>query len=571
MRLASEVVRAVLLLAALSAAVPSCARNLPNPAPDPAPGAAPAPDATPDAIARTVRILFIGNSYTYTNDLPRLFADFVEATYPGLHVVTESVAPSGESLEGNWESGTALQKIRAGGWDFVVLQDHASAATGTFRLDGTIRRERPDSFFDYGQRFIDAAVAARAQPVRYQTYEVKPKSDDLVYLDYAYMTLGKKTGALVAPVARVWHRLHEGHGFDLYGPDGVHPSIYGSYLAAVSIATTAFGDPPPAPAGIAVQHPAAIPEGSAREILDTLAAVRAELAPTGGYASVSTPDFASRPSLRSSLPLTAGTWSARGDGLELSLGSRITLSFDARMPAGTPAEAPAGTPRIELVDYTLNGAFSFPVSDVAVTDGVVRFTTACQNRTYHLQLARREEGVEVLVEQLRGKSSRFSHVTYRRGEGEDLFSFIDQQLAEISRQGTQASFESSLLRYYEALAVRISPEKLSQVLLGGTPVGDPWWPIMTGWEHGRRHHDDEAIRFLTFATHRFPQSCEAFQNLSEGLEQAGRFEEAYDATLQAEALAPKDNPELAARIQEDKARLAKLKPAPRAGGAPVVQ
>ena len=75
---------------------------------------------------------------------------------------------------------------------------------------------------------------------------------------------------------------------------------------------------------------------------------------------------------------------------------------------------------------------------------------------------------------------------------------------------------------------------------------------------------DAAIRFLTFATHQFPQSAEAFQNLGEGLEKAGRIEEAYNAIVRAEALA-KDNPELLAFIQEGKARLQKLRPAPHSG------
>src|SRR6185295_3612014 len=45
----------------------------------------PPPETAPaKPMARTVRILFIGNSYTYFNDLPSLFAAFAKATYPNL-------------------------------------------------------------------------------------------------------------------------------------------------------------------------------------------------------------------------------------------------------------------------------------------------------------------------------------------------------------------------------------------------------------------------------------------------------------------------------------------------------
>jgi hypothetical protein len=246
---------------------------------------------SPAAQVKTVRVLFIGNSLTYTNDLPQLFADFAKTTYPGLTVVVGSVAEPGESLQGHWTGGTALRMLQGAHWDYVVLQEKTSLPTGAFIADGAIQHELPEEFFDYGKRFIDAAVSAKAKPVLYQTYAPRSQGEDLPYLDYAYMTLGRKTGAPVAPVARIWHRVDGTGRYNLYDEDGLHPSLYGSYLAAAAIAETIFGDP----RSDTVQHPASIPESAAREILDAVRAVRKELAPTGGYADVPTPRFVPRP------------------------------------------------------------------------------------------------------------------------------------------------------------------------------------------------------------------------------------------------------------------------------------
>lgn len=492
---------------------------------------------------RTVRVLFIGNSLVYFNDLPAMFADFAEATWPDLDVVADSVTESGESLKGHWEKETALKKLQEGRWDYVVLQDHGALALGSFQLDGVTRREYPEQFFEYGERFARAVLAARAKPVFYQTYVSRP--ENLSYIDHAYTTLGRKTGAPVAPVARAWYRLLNSKDFGLYHQDQMHPSVHGSYLVAASLAATIFGD---LPEKQSVHHPAAVADRAAREILAAVRAVRAELASTGGYPEVPAPDYATRPRLESSLalndPALSGTWYAVDNALQLSLGSRLTLSFEE------------GRPRIELIDYTLNAAFALPINDLEVAGNVIRFTTKSQNRNYRVQLARREAGPEMLVEYL-GQSSVYTHVAYRR-DADLRFALLEKQYTEIAGQSTQESFETALLRHYETLTGGLGADVLSSRLMGQTPTSDPWWSIMTGQEYTSRQQHDAAIRFLTFATHRFPQSPEACHNLSKGLEAAGRLQEAYEAIVKAESLITKEHhPTLLATIQEDKARLLK--------------
>src|SRR5689334_19167985 len=65
--------------------------------------------------------LFIGNSLTYTNNLPRTFADI--AALGGDNFTVQSVAkPNVALIDFFSDDGAALSLIAQGGWEFVVMQ-----------------------------------------------------------------------------------------------------------------------------------------------------------------------------------------------------------------------------------------------------------------------------------------------------------------------------------------------------------------------------------------------------------------------------------------------------------------
>src|SRR4051812_9940002 len=69
-----------------------------------------------------LRVLFIGNSFTYFNDTPRLFQALVEASQPDIKVETQLIASGGAALEDHWDQGD-VKTIATGDWDFVALQE----------------------------------------------------------------------------------------------------------------------------------------------------------------------------------------------------------------------------------------------------------------------------------------------------------------------------------------------------------------------------------------------------------------------------------------------------------------
>ncbi len=68
-----------------------------------------------------VKVLFIGNSYTATHDLPGMLLALSEAVQAKPPLIVESYTVGGAKLKDHWDDGVALEKIKADDWDLVVL------------------------------------------------------------------------------------------------------------------------------------------------------------------------------------------------------------------------------------------------------------------------------------------------------------------------------------------------------------------------------------------------------------------------------------------------------------------
>lgn len=252
----------------LALAAIACSGEKPAPMPQPRQG---------DAL----RVLFLGNSYTYYNNLPRLVEEFAAAA--GRKIETRMIAPGGASLADHHANAKALKAIRSGGWDFVVLQEQ-SALGAVYLVNGEPRVANPDAFLA-AARQLDAEIRrAGAKTVLFHTWPRRDAPDsDRAMLDYAYMQIARELNAAVAPVGLAWQQARaEVAGASLYAEDGSHPSRTGSYLAAAVIAATLTGaSPAGAPARIsgAPVNPAtgALTTGSSAVLVDLPARFAGEL------------------------------------------------------------------------------------------------------------------------------------------------------------------------------------------------------------------------------------------------------------------------------------------------------
>lgn len=190
--------------------------------------------------AQTHKVLFIGNSYTYRNDLPKLIRNVALST--GDTITTEQSTPGGANLSSHTTNANTLAKIASDNWAYVVIQ--AQSQEPSFHIDqvnlqtfpyaaqlcDSIRANnscsRPMFYMTWGRENGDQGNCAAWPPIC--TYE---GMDDLLNLRYQMM--GEMNDAYVSPVGAVWRNIRTNHPLiDLYDSDGSHPNPTGSYAAA---------------------------------------------------------------------------------------------------------------------------------------------------------------------------------------------------------------------------------------------------------------------------------------------------------------------------------------------------
>lgn len=180
-----------------------------------------------------IQILFIGNSFTYGNDLPKMLAELAKAgkQRPLRH---KSETPGGCTLEKHWKDGKALTQIQASRWDFVVLQEQSQ-----FPL---INRA---SMIEYGKK-LDAEIKKQgAKTILFATWALQDKPEQQPALSEAYQDLAKQLKAQVAPVGPAWESaLANNKALTLHAQDKKHPNKTGTYLAACVFYATIYGKSP---------------------------------------------------------------------------------------------------------------------------------------------------------------------------------------------------------------------------------------------------------------------------------------------------------------------------------------
>jgi hypothetical protein len=190
------------------------------------------------------RVLFLGNSFTYVNDLPSTFAQLAESA--GRPVQVAMVANGGETLGQHAASSDSLGEIASQGWTYVVLQEQSETpATAAGRDDYT---------YPAANTLAHRAEAAGAVPLLFMTWAHRDGLPDAglptyeamqQQIDAAYLLIAEELNVPVAPVGFTWYVVRHDHpDIDLWQDDGVHPSVAGTYLAACVFYASIFRQSP---------------------------------------------------------------------------------------------------------------------------------------------------------------------------------------------------------------------------------------------------------------------------------------------------------------------------------------
>lgn len=179
------------------------------------------------------RILFIGNSLTYANDLPAMVCALARSA--GRQATCNSVAKPDYGLEEHWNDRDTRAAI-ARGWDVVVLQQGPSALPESQRL-----------LISYTRRFDEEIKKAGARTALYMVWPARARRGDFRAVSQSYAAAASEVNGLLIPAGDAWRAaLAADAKPPLYGPDGFHPSPSGTYLAALVTYEQIFGAPPPA-------------------------------------------------------------------------------------------------------------------------------------------------------------------------------------------------------------------------------------------------------------------------------------------------------------------------------------
>jgi hypothetical protein len=191
----------------------------------------------------SLRVLFIGNSYAYFNNLPEVFAKLGDAGHQK-KVVFAMQAPGGWRLKDHWDRGELRKALSGQKWDYVVLQDQSQLGDDHV-IDGKPRITTDENFHPAAVEMAKAIRDAGAIPVFYLTWTKKAVPQDQAMLDNAYFRAAKETKSIVAPVGIAWADVRaKDSSIELYIADGSHPTPAGSYLAACVFYATIFGRSP---------------------------------------------------------------------------------------------------------------------------------------------------------------------------------------------------------------------------------------------------------------------------------------------------------------------------------------
>lgn len=192
------------------------------------------------------RILFIGNSYTSVNKLPKIYQDVVTSS-GAAEPEMKSITPGGKTLEQHFSDPKTLNLVDEGKWDIVVIQGQSQEAAMSESF------ENMRTSFLKGTKGLGERIETTSPHAKIVFYQTWARHDDYWKAPEADLSVGKSPaemqsanrkwyqqaaaqiqGAVVAPVGDAWMLNYlSPHPVRLHKKDNSHPEFNGSYLAAL--------------------------------------------------------------------------------------------------------------------------------------------------------------------------------------------------------------------------------------------------------------------------------------------------------------------------------------------------
>lgn len=193
-------------------------------------------------------VLFIGNSYTYANDLPLMFQSLSGSL--NKTITAGSKTNGGFTFQNQWNDPATFNAIHQQEWDLVIVQGQSQEPS--FPVTQVNSATLP-----FAEAIADSVYASSncTNLMYYMTWGREngdPQWDSINTFDKmnerlvnAYMRFADSTDAMVSPVAVAWKYVRDHNpAIQLYSGDGSHPSVAGTYLIACTFFAAVFQETP---------------------------------------------------------------------------------------------------------------------------------------------------------------------------------------------------------------------------------------------------------------------------------------------------------------------------------------
>jgi len=194
-----------------------------------------------------MKVLFVGNSYTYNNDLPGQLKAMADDHSDVLSIEIKSLTPGGTKLKDHLDSSFTMSVLKDGEWDIVIFQGNSLETL-----------KDPIGFKESALTLSEIAIEAGIKVYFFETWA--RKENDAIYseswsggspaemqkkISSAYASVTEEVRATVIPIGRTWNDFIKIYSeIKLHSTDGSHPTPHGSYLSACTIFAVLFKQDP---------------------------------------------------------------------------------------------------------------------------------------------------------------------------------------------------------------------------------------------------------------------------------------------------------------------------------------
>ena len=178
-----------------------------------------------------MKVLFVGNSHSYFNDMPRTFADLYEGL-TGEKVDVTMLAYSWKDLEWHMsvEYFTVRYNILHGGYDYCIIQQAAHPFPGE------------ETTMENAARIAELCDKVGVKKIMIQAWAEKIYPEHQELLSTANAKVAEAIGAQLAPMGPIWEKIRRVDGdIELYWQDGEHAGPYGAFSIAATLCAMISG------------------------------------------------------------------------------------------------------------------------------------------------------------------------------------------------------------------------------------------------------------------------------------------------------------------------------------------